>query len=404
MKTIKHFFVLAMLICFASTTQAQVKVKPAKQQFTKMGCATIEPFQQVFAFDTVNARSMADNYYLWDNGKVLKVKIMSGSPKYKEMIKKYAKEWEKYANIKFEFVETGDSHIRVILTGNDGGGNYSKLGTMANMVPQDEHTLHLDTTSFTTAQYTYTAIVHEFGHAIGLMHEHMNPTSGIKWDKNRVYAAYKMQQGWSKEQVDAQLFKKYSITYTNGTKYDAKSIMHYPISRWETLDGFFVDWNYSISEGDKQIVSALYPKKGNRINEVPRFAINGFSSMTVERNDTKQGVSFYPSFNITTAGKAGRVYYLAVFTDENGNNFETTSSEYKVFGVSGTSKSAVLNPGLNMNINKGKKDLELFIPYSEIPESIRNKNIRASFYVFLFDNDEMKLLYASKSVPCNMAR
>jgi hypothetical protein len=130
------------------------------------------------------------------------------------------------------------------------------------MVPQDEHTLHLDTTSFTTAQYTYTAIVHEFGHAIGLMHEHMNPTSGIKWDKNRVYAAYKMQQGWSKEQVDAQLFKKYSITYTNGTKYDAKSIMHYPISRWETLDGFFVDWNYSISEGDKQIVSALYPKKG----------------------------------------------------------------------------------------------------------------------------------------------
>jgi hypothetical protein len=47
-----------MLICFASTTQAQVKVKPAKQQFTKMGCATIEPFQQVFAFDTVNTRSI----------------------------------------------------------------------------------------------------------------------------------------------------------------------------------------------------------------------------------------------------------------------------------------------------------------------------------------------------------
>jgi hypothetical protein len=61
---------------------------------------------------------------------VLRVKIMSGSPKYKEMIKRYAKEWEKYANIKFEFVETGESNIRVILTGNDGGGNYSKLGTM----------------------------------------------------------------------------------------------------------------------------------------------------------------------------------------------------------------------------------------------------------------------------------
>jgi hypothetical protein len=180
--------------------------------------------------------------------------------------------------------------------------------------------------------------------------------------------------------------------------------MHYPISRWETLDGFHVEWNYSISEGDKQLIGALYPKKGDRIKEVPRFTINGFSNMSVERNDAKQGVCFYPSFNITTAGKAGRVYYLAVFTDDKGNMFETTSSEYKVFGVSGTSKSAVLNPGQNISINRGKKDLELFIPYSEIPESIRNKNVRASFYVFLYDNDEMKLLYSSKSVPCNMAR
>jgi hypothetical protein len=131
----------------------------------------------------------------------------------------------------------------------------------------------------------------------------------------------------------------------------------------------------------------------------------GFTNMSVVRNDTKEGVSFYPSFTINTAGKSGRVYYLAVFTDENGNMFETASNEYKVFGVSGTSKTTVLNAGQHIEVNKGgKKDMELFIPYAEIPEKIRNKNIRASFYVFLYDNDEMKLLYASKSVPCNMAR
>ncbi|HNL82833.1 MAG TPA: M12 family metallopeptidase, partial [Chitinophagaceae bacterium] len=322
----------------------------------------------------------------------------------KDMIKKYAKDWEKYANIKFEFVEVGNTHIRVVLTGNDGGGNYSKLGTMALMVPQDEHTMHLDTTSFKTPEYTYTCIVHEFGHAIGLMHEHMNPTSGIKWDKNRIYASYKLNQGWDKAMVDAQLFKKYSINYTNGTKYDPKSIMHYPISRWETTDGFHVEWNNSISEGDKQLISALYPKKGARVNEVPRFTVSDFTQMQVERSDSKEGVSFFPSFTINTAGKSGRVYYLAVFTDDQGNMFETSSNEYKVFGVSGTSKTSVLSPGQKIVVNKGKKDLELFIPYSEIPEKIRNKNIRASFYVFLYDNDEMKLLYASKSVPCNMAR
>jgi hypothetical protein len=180
--------------------------------------------------------------------------------------------------------------------------------------------------------------------------------------------------------------------------------MHYPISRWETLDGYYVDWNYSISEGDKQLVSALYPKTGDRKNEVPRFTVSGFTSMAVEKSEAKQGVSFFPQFTINTAGKSGRVYYLAVFTDEKGNMFETTSAEYKVFGVSGTAKTSVLAPGQSITVNKGKKDLELFIPYTEIPERIRNQNIRATFYVFLYDNDEMKLLYASKSVPCNMAR
>ena len=400
MKTIKQLLVITAGILFTTAAIAQ-----QKKEYKKMGCATIEP-SQIFAFDTTETgkRGMADNYYLWDNGKTLYVKILNGSPRYKAMIQKYAKEWEKYANIKFQFVEVGNSHIRVILTGNDGGGNYSKLGTMALMVPQDEHTLHLDTTSFTTPEYTYTAIVHEFGHAIGLMHEHMSPVSGIHWDKNRVYASYKMSQGWDKDMVDAQLFKKYNTSYTNGTKYDSKSIMHYPISRWETTVGYYVDWNYSISEGDKALVAALYPKKGDRKNEVPRFTVSGFTKMEVEKNDNKEGVSFYPSFTINTAGKSGRVYYLAVFTDDAGNMFETTSNEYKVFGVSGTSRTTVLNPGQKIEVNKNKKDFELFIPYSEIPEKIRNKNIRASFYVFLFDKDEMKLLYASKSVPCNMAR
>jgi hypothetical protein len=400
MKKIQLLLLTIVAISISYIANAQEK------QYKKMGCATVEPVKQAHPFDTTKEgkRGMADNYYLWDNGKTLYVKILNGSTRYKEMIKKYAKEWEKYANIKFEFVEVGNSHIRVILTGNDGGGNYSKLGTTALMVPQDEHTMHLDTTSFTTPQYTYTAIVHEFGHAIGLMHEHMNPISGIKWDKNRVYAAYKLSQGWDKDMVDAQLFKKYSVNYTNGTAYDRKSIMHYPISRWETLDGYYVDWNYSISEGDKQLVSALYPKTGDRKNEVPRFTVSGFTSMAVEKSEAKQGVSFFPQFTINTAGKSGRVYYLAVFTDEKGNMFETTSAEYKVFGVSGTAKTSVLAPGQSITVNKGKKDLELFIPYTEIPERIRNQNIRATFYVFLYDNDEMKLLYASKSVPCNMAR
>lgn len=398
MKKIQKIVMMAIAIIITNASLAQA------QQYKKMGCATVEPESIIYPFDTVKGRGFADNYYLWDNGKVLKVKIMTNSPRYKALVMKYAKEWEKYANIKFDFIEFGDSHIRVVLTGNDGGGNYSMLGTQANLKSQDEHTLHLDTTSFVTPEYTYTAIVHEFGHAIGLMHEHMSPVSGIKWDKNRVYASYKLLQGWDKDMVDAQLFRKYNVSYTNGTKYDKASIMHYPISRWETLDGYFVNWNYKISEGDKALIAALYPKTGERKNEVPRFEVLGFSKMDVEKSDTKQGVSFFPSFTIKTAGKQGRVYYLAVFRDADGNMIPAANEDYKIWGGSGTLKSTVLMPSQQLNINKGTRDLELFIPYSAIPDNIKNKNIKVTFHVFLFDNDEFKLLYTSKPLPCNMAR
>ena len=46
---------------------------------------------------------------------------------------------------------------------------------------------------------------HEFGHALGMIHEHQNPAAQgqIPWDKPKVYAYY-AQQGWNKDDVDFQ--------------------------------------------------------------------------------------------------------------------------------------------------------------------------------------------------------
>jgi len=222
------------------------------------------------------------------------------------MIERYAKEWEKYGNIYLTFVTSGPSNIRVWL--DNKGGNWSRVGNQANSVAQDQKTINLDTTSFVTAAYTYTAIVHEFGHAIGLLHEHFSPLAGIKWNKEFVYAELKRTQGWSKEDVDAQLFQPMNISYTNGTSYDKKSIMHYPIMKGWTTDGYFVDWNNSISDGDKALVAALYPKVGNRANEKPRFYVSNYTTMSVLPSTAKQGISLYPSFSIKTAGTSGTVF------------------------------------------------------------------------------------------------
>jgi serralysin len=400
MKNLRYYLLVSLVAFVAFQSNAQIK----KQEQKKIGCATIEP-TGFFAFDTSNIRGLADNYYLWDNGKTLNVKFMgTGNSKFKDLVKKYAKEWEQYANLKFNFIETGDAHIRVLLTSGDGGGHYTRgLGIQLLNYPQDEFNLHLDTSDFKNPQAAYRTIIHEFGHAIGLMHEHMSPVSGVKWDKTAVYARYKLLQGWDKAMVDAQLFTKYNTSYVNGTKYDRASIMHYPISRWETLDGYYVDWNSSISEGDKSLVKALYPK-GARTNEFPRFSVTNFSKMDVEPSKSRDGIAFYPSFTISTAGKEGKVVYLTVFFDETGNPVATNSKDFNFSGLAATNKSAILLPGQKIEVNRGKHDLELFIPYNELPESIRNKKISAKFFVFLLDKEEFKRLYVSDAVSFNTVK
>ena len=77
---------------------------------------------------------------------------------------------------------------------------------------------------------------HEFGHALGMLHEQSYP-NGIKWNKDTVYKYYEKYQGWDKAKVDFNVLEASDFFYTNGTTYDPQSIMHYPVLAWQTVDG-----------------------------------------------------------------------------------------------------------------------------------------------------------------------
>lgn len=388
MKNLKIVFALLVTI-------ASINIATAQETKQKYGCTAEVPSNAVYIQDTTNARGLADNYYLWDNGKTIYIKFLSGSKAMQDKVKSIVKEWERYANLKFEFVTVGASNIRINL--DNKGGHNSMVGTLANNVGEDERTMNFDTTDFKTFAAMRRTVLHEFGHAIGLLHEHYSPVSGIPWNKEAVYADLKKTQGWDKTMVDVNLFQQYKVSYTNGTEYDKLSIMHYPVfARW-TTNGFSVDWNNDLSEGDKNLIGLLYPKDGNRTNEVPRFTVSNFTSITVSKNDNKQGVSIYPSFKMTTAGKSARVYFIAFFYDEEGNPIKKETETYNINNIAATFKSSVLGVGKSMAANKAKNnDFELFIPYDQLPVNTGKNNFQVEFRVYLQDDKEMKILYQSK--------
>ncbi|MCU0321466.1 MAG: M12 family metallopeptidase [Chitinophagaceae bacterium] len=403
----KYPYLLLAVIGLLSiqSINAQVKVKN-KLKTPKLinFCSTIQPVSKDFPFDTTNARAMAENYFLWDNGKTITVKFIGegGSPRLREKIKVAAKEWEKYANISFNFVESGDANIRILVT--DRGGCNSVVGTVALFKDSNEKTMNLDSNFFYNRGLFFDVLLtstvqHEFGHAIGLLHEH-SYKGKILWNKEVVYKdAEKI--GWTKKDVDFQIFEQYESFYTNGFAYDPLSIMHYGFNSNWTLNNVEIKSNFKISEIDKQSVALLYPKNAQRINEFPRFVVSNYTQSKIIKSSERKGLLIYPSFNLTTAGRNGKLYLVAYLYDADGKAVPTqedpTKNVIKYIGLN-------FPPGIKMDINKlGKKDYEIFLPYADIPSSLKDYIIAVRVILIDDVNNQVKHL-AQDVVPSSQIK
>lgn len=203
---------------------------------------------------------------LWRDNREIRVKILNGSDKIKRRIKKYAQEWNNHSGVKFVFVESGNSEVRVNV--NRTYQTWSCIGTECLAIPQDQATMNFGWLTDTTQEMEFARVIlHEFGHALGFIHEHQSPLAGIPWNTEKVYAYYQSKYGWTTNDVDRNIFAYYHYTHKKSShcdgmrmsNFDSQSIMTYAIPASLTTNGFFTTTNTVLSKSDKEFIAYLYP-------------------------------------------------------------------------------------------------------------------------------------------------
>jgi hypothetical protein len=193
----------------------------------------------------------------WDPGQTLHIRFLDGSAAVRQRIANLAQQWTSYANIRFVFDDAQDAELRISIKDQ---GSWALLGTDAKDTGRTQPTINLGFFSVAASERERDrAVLHEFGHVLGLAHEFQMPDATIEWNRERVYETY-AQQGWTRETVDLNFFTKYPPSMFPQKPFDPQSIMMFPIPKEMTLTGVEYEMTYDLSAGDKAYIARLYPR------------------------------------------------------------------------------------------------------------------------------------------------
>jgi hypothetical protein len=242
---------------------------------------------------------------IWDQPEI-KIAFMDGTQKQKLWVQKIIDENLAPLTTKLKFVwnapiESSDIRISFALPNQA----WSTIGKQAKQVPKNQPTMNLgwidDDVQFDVPEYKNTGqvVMHEFGHAMGMIHEHQNPKENpIVWNKKVVSSELRRTNGWSDDDINQNMFEKYGDAelcktdkrycgddkLTNGSMYDVNSIMHYFYPQtWITSGPSKIPANKTFSALDKEWLSKYYSSTANTPEEEVESDVESYTNRTTKR-------------------------------------------------------------------------------------------------------------------------
>ncbi|MFO0635376.1 MAG: hypothetical protein U0168_21225 [Nannocystaceae bacterium] len=239
-------------------------VRPLRPSFVP--CTTTRPQQAprpAAALAAGREGLVAHTEFLWPNGATLNVHFTDGSMAARHAVAEVAAEWTKHANLELAFFFDENApppvtHVRVKF---DDPACNSALGTTSQYsIDAGDVSMRLCHVDGMVGTDGFQRVVlHEFGHALGMEHEHQSPNAHFDWDKPAVYEYYWTTQGWDQAFVDQWVFRQVEASTVDASEYDPTSVMQYFFPPEFTRDHRAITGSSELSELDKAWIARSYP-------------------------------------------------------------------------------------------------------------------------------------------------
>ena len=200
----------------------------------------------------------------WSPGSTVRCRFLDGTKLMRRKVEAIAHQWENYANIKLVFVDAAPEEIRISFHADS--GSWSAVGRDAlndRYFPKHQATMNYGWLRDNTDDEEYSRVVlHEFGHALGCIHEHESPKFKRIWNVPNVMKYFSgPPNNWSPDEIRSNVLDKYPSKGISATEYDPKSIMLYEFDAILFADGKGpTNTNTKLSTKDERKIKQMYPE------------------------------------------------------------------------------------------------------------------------------------------------